>query len=86
MISELPPSTRDMRHFDPEVRKERVKLGAAGLNALGLALFIGALVAPIVDATRTFEASRVILGVTLGIACIFSSQALLRYMKAKETA
>lgn len=86
MISDLPPPTHDLRHLDPEVRKERVKLGATGLNALGLALFIGALVAPIVDSTRSFEASRVILGVILGIACIFASQTFLRYMKAKETA
>jgi hypothetical protein len=85
VINDLPPSSHDLRHLDPEVRKERVKLAANGINAVGLALFIGALVAPVVDATRSFDGSRIGLGILLGIACVVAAQFLLRYMKAKES-
>lgn len=84
MINELPPPRHDLRHLDPEVRKERVKLAANGLNAFGLALLIGAIVAPIVDPTRTFDGLRVGLSLGIGLACILAAGTILRYMRTKE--
>lgn len=84
MTSELPPPAHDLRHLDPEVRKERVKLAANGLNAIGLALLIGSIVAPIVDATRHVVLPRMVAGVWLGIVCVFAAFLIPRYIKAKE--
>lgn len=44
----MPSQAHDLRHLDPEVRKERVKLAANGINAMGLSLLIGSLVAAFV--------------------------------------
>lgn len=86
MTSDLPPPVYDRRHLDPEVRKERVKLAANGLNALSLALLIGAIVAPIVDETRHANLAREAVGVALGLVGIVAALFVLRYMKSKETA
>lgn len=86
MTSEPSPRVRDLRHLDPEVRKERVKLAANGFSAVGLALLIGSLVAPVVDPTRTFDGLRIASGILLGCAGLFAGQLVLRYMKARETA
>lgn len=85
-MSDLPPPTHDLRHRDPEVRKERVKLAANGVNAVGLAMLIGSLVAPIVDSTRAFEPVRIGFGLLIGGALLLAAQMLLPYMKPKETA
>lgn len=84
MISDLPPPRHDLRHLDPEVRKERVKLAASGLNAFGLALLIGSVVAPIVDETRHANYSRELVGILLGAICLIAAFLILRYMKIKE--
>jgi hypothetical protein len=73
----------DPRDRDPEIRKERVKLRANALNALGVASVIGALIAPFVDPSRALDVSRLALGGALGSALIFAAYTLLRYMKAK---
>lgn len=84
MISDLPPPSRDLRHLDPEVRKERVKLAANGLNAFGLALLIGSVVAPIVDETRHANFLRELVGIGLGATALVAAFLILRYMKSKE--
>lgn len=84
MISDLPRPAHDQRHLDPEVRRERVKLAANGFNAVGLALLIGALVAPIVDVTRQADWLRSAAGSALGALCLVAAFVILRYMKSKE--
>jgi hypothetical protein len=84
VTSDLPPPAHDLRHLDPEVRKERVKLAANGMNALGLALLIGSLVAPIVDASRQPDGFRAMVGSVLGAICLVAAFVILRYMKRKE--
>ncbi len=84
MTSDLPPPAHDLRHLDPEVRKERVKLAANGMNALGLALLIGSLVAPIVDASRQPDGFRAMVGSVLGAICLVAAFVTLRYIKRKE--
>lgn len=86
MASDLPPPAHDLRHLDPEVRKERVKLAANGMNALGLALLIGSLVAPIVDASRQADWFRAMVGSVLGAICLVAAFVILRHMKRKEIA
>jgi len=86
VTSDLPPPALDLRHLDPEVRKERVKLAANGMNALGLALLIGSLVAPIVDAARQADWFRAVVGSVLGLMCVVAAFVILRYMKRKEIA
>lgn len=83
-MSDQPPPAHDLRHLDPEVRKERVKLAANGINAVGLALLIGSLVAPIVDSTRDFDPLRIGFGLSFGGVLLFAAQMLLPYMKSKE--
>lgn len=85
-MSDLPPPAHDLRHLDPEVRKERVKLAAAVANTFGLAFLIGSLVAPLVDPARTIDAGRAIPGFLIGVACIVAAAYILRYMKRKEPA
>lgn len=72
MFDDLPAPSQDLRHLDPEVRKERVKLGANGFSAVGLALLIGALVAPVVDPTPTFDVLRIASGILLGGGGLFA--------------
>lgn len=84
MINDLPPPAHDLRHLDPEVRKERVKLAATGLNAFGLALLIGSVVAPIVDETRHANVLRELVGILLGAISLIAAFLILRYMKIKE--
>ncbi|MCF8506658.1 MAG: hypothetical protein K9G59_17255 [Caulobacter sp.] len=84
MISDLPPPAHDLRHLDPEVRKERVKLAANASNAFGLAFLIGSLVAPLVDPTRLIDLRRAVPGLLIGLAFILAATFALRYMKAKE--
>lgn len=86
MTSDAPPPVHDLRHLDPEVRKERVKLAANGVNAIGLSLLIGSLVAPIVDATRAADWFRSAIGALLGAICLVAAFAILRYMKRREIA
>ncbi len=74
----------DLRGRDPEVRKERVKLVANGLNAVGLAFLIGSLVAPLVDPTRRFEPVRMMVGMFVGVGLSFLASVVLRYMKRRE--
>jgi hypothetical protein len=83
---EPPPPAHDLRHLDPEVRKERVKLAANVSNAFGLAFVIGSVVAPLVDPTRMLDPRRAAPGLLIGFACILAAAFILRYMKAKETA
>ncbi len=85
MTSDLPPPARDLRHLDPEVRKERVKLAANVSNAVGLAFLIGSLVAPLVDPTRMIDLRRAGPGLVIGLAFILAAAFMLRYMKPKET-
>jgi uncharacterized membrane protein YraQ (UPF0718 family) len=84
VISDLPPPAHDLRHLDPEVRKERVKLAASGFNAIGLALLIGSWVAPIVDAARQADWIRSAIGSALGATCLVAAFVVLRYIKGKE--
>jgi uncharacterized membrane protein YraQ (UPF0718 family) len=84
VISDLPRPSHDLRHLDPEVRKERVKLVANGFNAIGLALLIGSWVAPIVDVTRQADWLRSAVGSALGAVCLVAAFVILRYMKGKE--
>lgn len=74
----------DLRHLDPEVRKERVKLLSNAVNALGVALMIGSLVAPFVDPARDVPLPRSALGVVVGAILVFAAFTLLRYMKRRE--
>lgn len=85
MISDLPPPAHDLRHLDPEVRKERVKLIAGGINALGLAMVIGSTAAPIVDPSRSLILWRLAIGLAVGSVLILAAYWLLRDMKPKET-
>ncbi|MFZ5670932.1 MAG: hypothetical protein ACOY4K_15700 [Pseudomonadota bacterium] len=85
MADELPKLLRDLRHLDPEVRKERVKVAANAASAIGLALLIGSLVAPIVDATRPLQPGRASFGLAAGVFCLIAAAFILRYIKAKET-
>jgi hypothetical protein len=85
VTSDLPPPAHDLRHLDPEVRKERVKLAANGVSALGLALLIGSFVAPIVDSSRSFEPVRIGLGFLFGGGLLLAAQLILPYMKPKES-
>ena len=84
MTDDLPKPRLDLRHLDADVRKERVKLGASAFNAMGLALLIGSIVAPIVDPSRDLSPLRAGLGLAFGILCILAAVFMLRYMKAKE--
>ncbi|MFZ4605822.1 MAG: hypothetical protein ACOYM5_06150 [Caulobacter sp.] len=86
MTSDARPPVHDLRHLDPEVRKERVKLAANMANALGLAFLIGSLVAPLVDPARTLDPRRAVPGLLIGLACIVAAVFILRYMKVKEPA
>jgi hypothetical protein len=78
------PPAPDLRHLDPEVRKERVKMVAGGLNALGIASIIGGVIAPLLDTARPFAALRSLVGLVLGVACVAGAIYLLRYMKRRE--
>ncbi len=84
MTSDLPPPPHDLRHLDPEVRKERVKLAANTSNAFGLAFLIGSLVAPLVDPTRLIDLRRAVPGLLIGLVFILAATFVLRYMKPKE--
>lgn len=84
MISDLPPPAHDLRHLDPEVRKERVKLAANVSNAVGLAFLIGSLVAPVVDPARMIDLRRAGPGFLIGLGFILAAVFILRYMKTKE--
>ena len=86
MSADLPPPAHDLRHLDPEVRKERVKLAANAFNAVGLAFLIGSLVAPLVDPARLIDLRRAGPGFLIGIGLILAAVFVLRYMKVKETA
>lgn len=58
---------------------------ANGANAVGLALLIGALVAPVVDAGHEFVIWRTVVGCGLAAGSLVAAQVILRYMKRKET-
>jgi len=70
----------DLRHRDPDVRKERIKLLANGLNATGVALIIGSTVAPIVDSTKHTDFGHVVLRVGSGALLVLAALGLLRYI------
>ena len=83
-MSEAEPQKVDLRHLDPEVRKERIKLVANGVNAFGVALLIGAIAAPFLDAARPVAIWRSLAGAGIGLALVVAAVGLLRYMKARE--
>lgn len=85
MIDDLPKPQLDLRHLDPDVRKERVKLVSNAFNALGLALVIGSTAAPIVDPGRTPILWRLATGLAVGGVLILAAYWVLRYVKPKET-
>lgn len=85
MTDDLPKPRLDLRHLDPDVRKERVKLVSNAFNALGLALVIGSTAAPIVDSARTLIFWRLAIGLAVGGILILAAYWLLRYIKPKET-
>lgn len=72
------------RRTDPEIRKERVKLLAGGLNAVGIALIIGTMVAPIIDPSRAFDLLRMLFGSTAGVGFVVAALTILRYIKPPE--
>lgn len=78
------PLPAPRRRTDPEVRKERVKLIASGLNAVGVAFVIGSLVAPLIDPTRAFDLSRMALGSLGGMSLVVAAIVVLRYIKPPE--
>lgn len=63
-----------------------MKLIANAINAIGLALLIGSLVAPIVDPARQVYGSRIAIGAVLGAICLVAAFMILRYIKSKEIA
>lgn len=85
MTSDAPPPVHDLRHLDPEVRKERVKLAANVPNTVGLAFLIGSLAAPMVDPARLIDLDRAVPGLLIGLCFILAAVFILRYMKTKET-
>lgn len=84
-MSKLPPNSVEalVIRFGRERWNEHLKLGAAVFNGLSIASFVGAFVAPFVNAAppRPWSiAVMVILGVLLHVA----AQTVLRYYRGKD--
>ena len=86
MNGDLPSPAHDLRHLDPEVRRERVKLAASATSAFGLAFVIGSIVAPLSDPESVLDPRRAAPCLLIGFAFILAAVFILRYIRAKESA
>jgi len=68
----------------PDARKERVKLIANGLNAVGVTLLAGCLIAPFIDPSRAIGAARLTAGVVIAAALIVAALVVLGYIDREE--